>query len=205
MGPHELDTTDRRILRELQQDGALRNDILAERIGLSSAPTLRRVRALEAAGIISRYGDPERIRLGVRVKVDVRLASQTRDAIDAFSKSVSAMPEVVECMILFGEWDYQLTVVARDVDDYQRFVFDKLRGGAGRIRTSNQTVMSVVHSPRGRPALPEDALADLDVRMKTASCAMDLSPLYLLRTSMSITISIFPHHNHEERARRGND
>ena len=125
----ELDATDRRILRELQQDGSLRNDLLAVRVGLSPAPTLRRVRALETNGVISRYAallDPERIGLGVRVKVDVRLASQTREGIDTFSKAVSAMPEVVECMILFGEWDYQMTVVAGDVDDYQRFVFDKL-------------------------------------------------------------------------------
>jgi DNA-binding Lrp family transcriptional regulator len=126
---YKLDAADRRILRELQQDGALRNDILAERIALTPAPTLRRVRALEAAGVISRYValvEPERVGLSVRVKVDVRLAAQARDTIDAFSAAVSAMPEVVECMILFGEWDYQLTVVARDVEDYQRFVFDKL-------------------------------------------------------------------------------
>jgi Lrp/AsnC family leucine-responsive transcriptional regulator len=125
----ELDDADRRILRELQQDGALRNDLLSERVALTPAPTLRRVRALEKAGIISRYAallDPERIGLGVRVKVDVRLASQTRSGIDAFSKAIMAMPEVIECMIMFGEWDYILTVVARDVDDYQRFVFDKL-------------------------------------------------------------------------------
>jgi len=129
MRSHKLDAADRRILRELQQDGALRNDILAERIALTPAPTLRRVRALEAAGVISRYValvEPERVGLSVRVKVDVRLAAQARDTIDAFSAAVSAMPEVVECMILFGEWDYQLTVVARDVEDYQRFVFDKL-------------------------------------------------------------------------------
>jgi DNA-binding Lrp family transcriptional regulator len=129
MRPHELDATDRRILRELQQDGALRNDILAERIALSPAPTLRRVRALEAAGIISRTVallDPERIGLGVRVKVDVRLASQTREAIDALAEAVVAMPEVVECMIVLGDWDYLLTVVARDVEDYQHFVLDKL-------------------------------------------------------------------------------
>jgi len=106
MQPYELDAADRRILRELQQDGALRNDILAERIALTPAPTLRRVRALEAAGVISRYValvEPERVGLSVRVKVDVRLAAQARDTIDAFSAAVSAMPEVVECMILFGE------------------------------------------------------------------------------------------------------
>ena len=129
MKSYELDAADRRILRELQHDGALRNDLLAERIALTPAPTLRRVRALEAAGVSSRYValvEPERVGLSVRVKVDVRLAAQARDTIDAFSAAVSAMPEVIECMILFGEWDYQLTVVARDVEDYQRFVFDKL-------------------------------------------------------------------------------
>lgn len=129
MHTYEIDAADRRILRELQQDGALRNDVLSERIALTPAPTLRRVRALEKAGVISRYAallDPERVGLAVRVKVDVRLASQTRSGIDGFSKAIMAMPEVVECMILFGEWDYVLTVVARDVEDYQRFVFDKL-------------------------------------------------------------------------------
>jgi DNA-binding Lrp family transcriptional regulator len=129
MALYELDETDRRILRELQRDGALRNDVLAERIALTSAPTLRRVRALEEAGIINRYAallDAERVGFAVRVKVDVRLASQTRSGIDAFSKAIMFMPEVIECMILFGEWDYVLTVVAHDVDDYQRFVFDKL-------------------------------------------------------------------------------
>src|SRR5262245_34099751 len=129
MRPFELDATDRRILRELQQDGSLRNDLLAERVALSPAPTLRRVRALETSGVISRYAallDPERIGLGVRVKVDVRLAYQTREGIDAFSKAVSAMAAVVECMILFGELDWQMTVFGRCVEYFQRFVFDKL-------------------------------------------------------------------------------
>ncbi len=143
----ELDATDRRILRELQQDGALRNDLLAERIALSPAPTLRRVRALEGAGVIQRYAallDPEQVGLAVRVKVDVRLSSQARNAIDAFSKAVSAMPEVVECIILFGEWDYQLTVVARDVEDYQRFVFDKLSKLPGIATYRSTLIMRVV-------------------------------------------------------------
>lgn len=143
----ELDTTDRRILRELQQDGALRNDLLAARIALSPAPTLRRVRTLESAGIIQRYAallDPERVGLAVRVKVDVRLSSQARNAIDAFSKAVSAMPEVVECIILFGDWDYQLTVVARDVEDYQRFVFDKLSKLPGIATYRSTLIMRVV-------------------------------------------------------------
>lgn len=147
MRVHDLDAIDRRILRELQQDGTMRNDVLAERIALTAAPTLRRVRALEEAGVISRYValvDPERVGLSVRVRVEVRLASQTRKEIDAFATSISAMPEVVECMILFGEWDFQLTVVARDVEDYQRFVLDKLAKltGIGAYRSS--LIMRVV-------------------------------------------------------------
>jgi Lrp/AsnC family transcriptional regulator, leucine-responsive regulatory protein len=126
---HKLDAIDRRILRELQQDGSLRNDVLAQRIALSPAPTLRRVRALESAGIISRYValvNAKSIGLGVRMKVDLRLASQTRTQIDALAAAVGDLAEVVECVIVLGDWDFQLTVVARDVEDYQRFLLDRL-------------------------------------------------------------------------------
>lgn len=125
----KLDAIDRRILRELQQDGSLRNDVLAQRIALSPAPTLRRVRALESAGIISRYValvNAKSIGLGVRMKVDLRLASQTRAQIDALAAAVGDLVEVVECVIVLGDWDFQLTVVARDVEDYQRFLLDRL-------------------------------------------------------------------------------
>jgi len=86
MSPYDLDAADPRILRELQQDGALRNDLLSEKVALTPAPRLRRVRALENAGVISRYAalfDPERVGLGVRVKVDVRLASRCHLSLDA--------------------------------------------------------------------------------------------------------------------------
>lgn len=126
---HKIDEIDRRILRELQKDGSLRNDVLAERVSLSSAPTLRRVRALESAGVISGYValvDSKSVGLGVRMKVDLRLASQTRVAIDGLTAAITALPEVVECVIVLGDWDYQLTVVAKDVEDYQRFLLDRL-------------------------------------------------------------------------------
>jgi DNA-binding Lrp family transcriptional regulator len=133
--------------KEIGSDGALRNDALAERIALTPALTLRRVRALEAAGVISRYVallDPERIGLGVRVKVDVRLSAQTRAAIDAFCESVSTMSEVVECMIRFGEGDFQVTVVARDVKDYQRFMLDKLAKLPGIATYRSALIMRMV-------------------------------------------------------------
>jgi len=124
----KLDSLDRRILRELQRDSSLRNDLLAERIGLSPSPTLRRVKALEQAGALRYVAllNPKEIGLGVRMRVDVRLSVQSRDAIEHFDAAIIAMPEVVECMTILGEWDYSLTVVARDVDDYQRFLLDRL-------------------------------------------------------------------------------
>jgi DNA-binding Lrp family transcriptional regulator len=129
MPERKLDAIDRRILRELQHDGSLRNDLLADRVILSPAPTLRRVRALEESGVIRCYValvNPQSIGLDIRVKVDVRFVSQTRLVIDAFAEAVAGMHEVIECSIVAGEWDAQLTVVARDVEDYQRFVLNSL-------------------------------------------------------------------------------
>lgn len=124
----KLDEIDCRILRELQRDGALRNDDLAERIGLSPSPTLRRVRALEERGFLRYVAlvDPQKLGLGVRMRVDIRLTEQDRSALERFDTAILAMPEVLECMIMLGEWDYSLTVVAKDVDDYQRFLLDRL-------------------------------------------------------------------------------
>lgn len=125
----ELDSIDRRILRELQRDGAIRNDVLAERVGLSPSPTLRRVKALEEGGYVRSYVallNPDRLGLGVRVLIEIRLIVQDRDALDRFEKAVSTIPEVTECMTVLGDWDYVLTVVAKDIEDYQRVLLDRL-------------------------------------------------------------------------------
>ncbi len=124
----ELDSIDRKILRELQRDGAIRNDVLAERVGLSPSPTLRRVKALEETGYVRSYVallDPDRLGLGVRVLIELRLTVQDREALDRFEKAVTAIPEVIECMTVLGDWDYILTVVARDIEDYQRILLDR--------------------------------------------------------------------------------
>ncbi|MGA8969363.1 MAG: Lrp/AsnC family transcriptional regulator, partial [Pseudolabrys sp.] len=125
----ELDSIDPRILRELQRDGAIRNDVLAERVGLSPSPTLRRVKALEEGGYVRSYVallNPDRLGLGVRVLIEIRLTVQDRDALDRFEKAVSTIPEVTECMTVLGDWDYVLTVVAKDIEDYQRVLLDRL-------------------------------------------------------------------------------
>jgi DNA-binding Lrp family transcriptional regulator len=125
----ELDSIDRRILRELQRDGTLRNDVLAERVGLSPSPTLRRVKALEQGGYVRAYVallNADRLGLGVRVLIEIRLIVQDRDALDRFENAVSTIPEVTECMTVLGDWDYVLTVVAKDIEDYQRVLLDRL-------------------------------------------------------------------------------
>ena len=125
----ELDEIDRRILRELQRNGSLRNDVLAEKVGLSPSPTLRRVRALEAAGYLRGYVallDPQRLGLGVRVMVELRLSALDRSTLDQFEREITAIAEVIECMTVLGDWDYVLTVVARDIEGYQRFLLDRV-------------------------------------------------------------------------------
>ena len=125
----ELDPIDRRILRELQRDGTIRNDALAERVGLSPSPTLRRVKALEQAGYVRSYVallNPDRLGLGVRVLVELRLTVQDRDALDRFEKEVTTIPEVIECMTVLGDWDYVLTVVAKDIESYRYVLLERL-------------------------------------------------------------------------------
>ena len=125
----QLDAIDRKILRALQRDSTIRNDVLAERVGLSPSPTLRRVKALEEGGYVRSYVallNPDRLGLGVRVLIEIRLTVQDRDALDRFEKAVSLIPEVTECMTVLGDWDYVLTVVAKDIEDYQRVLLDRL-------------------------------------------------------------------------------
>jgi DNA-binding Lrp family transcriptional regulator len=142
-----LDPTDRRILRELQRDGSMRNDVLAEKVGLSSSPTLRRVRALEQAGYVRGYVallDPDRLGLRVRVLIEVRLTVQDRQTLDRFEKEVTAIPEVIECMTVLGEWDYILTVVARDIDDYRRILLDRIAKLSGLAKYKSTLIVQEV-------------------------------------------------------------
>lgn len=124
-GSADLDDTDKRILAALQEDGRLTNVELAERVGLSPSPCLRRVRILEDAGIIRGYQavvDQAAVGLPVSVFVSVKLEKQREDALQRFEKAVRAFPEVLECYLMTGSRDYLLRVVAKDLADYERFL-----------------------------------------------------------------------------------
>lgn len=125
----KIDAIDRRILAALQADGRLTNNDLAERVGLSPSPCLRRVRALEAAGTIKGYAailDPVQLGLGTSVFVRVWLRGQDDDTVRRFNDSILALPQVMECHMMAGDCDFLLRVVASDLDAYRRFQAEKL-------------------------------------------------------------------------------
>ncbi len=126
----KLDRYDRRILELLQEDGRISNQDLAERIGLSASPCLRRVRALEESGLIIGYRallDARRLGLTLMALVQISMDRHTPERFERFDAAVSALPEVLECLLITGrEADYQLKVVVRDMDAYQELLLNKI-------------------------------------------------------------------------------
>lgn len=130
--PTNLDTLDRAILRVLQQDGRIQNIALADKVGLSPSPCLRRVRLLEEAGVIDRYVtllDASKVGMGLTVFVRVWLTGQDEETVNAFTAAILKLPQVVECHLMAGDCDFQLRVVAENLDSYRRFQMEHL----GRI------------------------------------------------------------------------
>lgn len=125
-----LDNYDRRILEELQQDGRITNQELADRIGLSPSPCLRRVRALEEARIISGYRalvDAKRLGLHLMALLSISMDRHTPERFEHFESEIAAMPEVLECLLITGrEADYQLKVIVRDMDHYQDLLLRRI-------------------------------------------------------------------------------
>ena len=119
----KLDRFDHTILSVLQADGRISNVDLAERAKLSESACLRRVRALEASGLIKGYVaqvDQAKAGLPVNVFVNITLMHQDLTELKAFEEAVQEIPEVMECYLMTGEHDYVLRVVVADVNDYER-------------------------------------------------------------------------------------
>jgi len=128
--PHKLDRLDRRILDELQRDGGLTNQQLAERIGLSASPCSRRVKQLEDAGIILRRVtllDRQKLGLTLTAVIQIGMDRHTPERFEVFESKVKAWPEVQECYLITGQQsDYLLKVVVPDMEHYQQFLLNKL-------------------------------------------------------------------------------
>lgn len=155
MNTVNLDRIDAKILEVLQEDGRITNLDLADRVGLSPSPCLRRVRALEEAGIIRKYVallEPRKIGLNLVFAVDVRLKAQTREIMQSFERRVMQMEEVVECYLTAGDWDYCLKVMVTDLEEYQSFQLDKLMTGESEIATLRSTI--ILRKIKATPRVP---------------------------------------------------
>ena len=127
--PNTFDNTDRRILRVIQEEARVSNSELAERVGLSPSPCWRRVRTLEENGVIERYVtlvNAKSVGLPINVFATVTLEKQSESALELFEKAVTKRPEVMECNLMTGEFDYLLRVVVPDLAAYERFLMDHL-------------------------------------------------------------------------------
>jgi Lrp/AsnC family leucine-responsive transcriptional regulator len=137
----ELSAIDRRILRALQEDGRMTIQAIADRVGLSASPCLRRIRQMEDAGIIAAYGavvDQKAVGLPVSVFISIKLERQRSGELDRFGAAIAGWPEVMECYLMTGQFDFLLRVVCADLEAYEAFLREKLTQveGVGSIESS---------------------------------------------------------------------
>ncbi|GAA4283750.1 Lrp/AsnC family transcriptional regulator [Brevibacterium daeguense] len=124
-----MDTLDRAIIEILQRDGRISNQDLAARVGLTPAPCLRRVRRLEAEGIITGYRavvDPAAMGLRLEVIIHANLETNTLENIEAFEARIAAMDEVIEFRRMYGRPDYIIRVRVRDTEAYESWLMNQL-------------------------------------------------------------------------------
>jgi Lrp/AsnC family leucine-responsive transcriptional regulator len=140
--PAFQDRYDRRILEILQQEGRINNQDLAERIGLSPSPCLRRVRALEESGLILGYRallDARKLGLSLMALIYISMDRHTPERFENFEARIREIPEIIECLLITGQdADYQLKVVVRDMDRYQHLLLNHITRipGVSGVHTS---------------------------------------------------------------------
>ena len=126
----ELDRYDLAILRALQDDGRISNQDLADRIGLSPSPCLRRLRALEESGLITGYRalvDAKKLGLSLMALFHISMDQHTPERFANFEAKVGEIPEVLECLLITGQdADYQIKVVVKDMDAYQELLLNRI-------------------------------------------------------------------------------
>ena len=154
MTDQPLKPADLRIMQVLQTEGRIANVELAERVGLSPSPCLRRLKQLEASGLIRGYAallDRKRLGFGVEAFVQVSL-ERHQDRFDkAFRKAVLSHPEIVGCYVMTGEMDYLLHVVARDLEAYGRFTLEVLLKMPGVKDSKSSLTLEVVKDSMALP------------------------------------------------------
>lgn len=126
----ELDRYDRQILAVLQEDGRMSNQDLADRIGLSPSPCLRRVRALEEGGVLVGYRalvEPKALGYSLLALIHISMDQHTPERFETFEKVIGEIPEVQECLLITGQdADYQLKVIVKDMDAFQELLLNRI-------------------------------------------------------------------------------
>ncbi len=153
-----FDRIDRKILEHLQADGRLTNQELAARVALSPSPCLRRVRALEEAGVIRQYValvDPLQVGLAMLAYVTVKLEKRGKMPVEQFTRAVQGWPEVVACYSMTGDMDYLMRVQVANLDHYAHFIMEKLLKQPGVIDIRSNFVLERV---KDTTALPLEGL-----------------------------------------------
>ncbi|MES9898475.1 MAG: Lrp/AsnC family transcriptional regulator [Sedimenticola sp.] len=143
-----LDRYDKRILEALQTEGRISNQDLAERIGLSQSPCLRRVRALEENGLITGYRaivDAKKLGLSLLALIHISMDRHTPERFANFDATITALPEVLECLLITGQdADYQLKVIVKDMEAYQSLLLNKITRIEGVTGVHSSFVMRQV-------------------------------------------------------------
>jgi Lrp/AsnC family leucine-responsive transcriptional regulator len=149
-----MDAADRRILRELQQHGRLSNVELAERVGLSESPCLRRVRQLEQAGIITGYGarvDHRRLDIHVLAYIQVNLDQRSEADTAAFRSAVAEEPAIIECYAVTGSYDYLLKAAVADLDEFADLTMQRILRYPGVTSITSGLILKVLKEYAGFP------------------------------------------------------
>jgi Lrp/AsnC family leucine-responsive transcriptional regulator len=142
-----MDNLDKKILRILQQDGRIAMSELAERVGLSPTATAERFRALKRDGVIAGFGariEPAALGLGLLVFVEIHLDKTTPDVFDRFSDAAAATPEILECHMVAGGFDYLIKARLSDMGRYREFLGSVLLGLPGVRETRTYAVIEEV-------------------------------------------------------------
>nr|WP_267911664.1 Lrp/AsnC family transcriptional regulator [Devosia oryziradicis] len=150
----DLSTLDRKILRALQEDGRMTIQALADRVGLSASPCLRRIRQMEKAGIIAGYSatvDQKAVGLPVSVFISIKLERQRARELDAFAAAIGGWPEVMECYLMTGQFDFLLRVVCADLEAYEHFLREKLTQVEGVASIESSFSLGQVKASRVLP------------------------------------------------------
>ena len=149
-----LDRTDIGILNQLQQNARITNSELARAVNLSPTPCFNRVRALEKAGLFKQHVtllNPEALGLSINVFIQVSLEKQIKDALARFEQAISERPEVMECYLMTGDYDYLLRVVASDTADFERIHSKVLTRLPGVARVHSSFALRPVQKSRELP------------------------------------------------------